>query len=409
MLAYRYRARDSQGVAVRGRLQAITPAAALQELTRQGFFVSELQPEGGRWARDLERVKLFLTRRTKIKLYELAVFARQLGVLYAAGVPILAALGAIRQQQGERTVLGAALKRLESRLAQGDSLTQALRDDTAFPPILVSMVAAGEAGGVLEEVLAQAAAYFEREYQTGEKVKNALTYPKFVGAVALVITWFLLATVVPNFAGIFGTFDLELPPLTGFMLQLSDFLVTWNRLLLSLLLVFLLGWRRWRATVRGKSWLDRLRLRLPILGKLTNLNAISRFCRTLAALTHSGVNAVNALQLAEQTVDNAVYTVALQRVRIGIGHGNSLADELDRSQLFPPMLLQMVRVGESSGSLDSMLNRLADFYDQDLDNLTQRLAKMIEPILLLLVSLVVGLIVLAIALPMMQTVNIVQF
>lgn len=406
MLAYKYQGRDSLGIPIKGRLAAPNKQAAIRELTERGYYISELELD-----RDIQvsHIREALSRRRKISTRELAIFARQLGVLYEAGVPVLSALTAIRQQQGEQSPLGGALMRLEQQLVAGDSLALAMRENGAFPPLLVNMVAAGEVGGTLDEVLKRAATYFEREHQIGEKVKNALTYPKFVALVALGITWFLLASVVPNFATIFSSFDMELPAITRFMLNISSFLVAWSWLLLVVALALVLLFKQWSSNPGGKELLDKLSLRVPGLGKLVSMNAISRFCRTLAALFRSGVDMITALKLAEQTMDNAVFAQTVQEVTMAIGQGSRLAAELERSGLFPPMVLHMVHVGESSGSLDAMLNQVADFYDQDLSTLTERLGKMIEPIVLLVMALVVGLIALAIALPMMQMVNVVQF
>ncbi len=411
MLAYKYQGRDSLGVPIKGCLEATDQQTAIRELTRQGYFISELELDRDVKAKDFSPsgLRSLLKRAQRVTVRDLAIFARQLGVLYSAGIPILPALTAIRQQQGEQSPLGVAIERLEQSLISGDSLALAMRDDAAFPPILVNMVAAGEVGGTLDDALMRAASYFEREYQIGQKVKSALTYPKFVAIVALGITWFLLASVVPNFANIFASFDMELPSLTKFMLAISYFLVHWSWLLLIMVAIAFLLFRQWGASERGRTKLDQLSLRLPLFGRLISMNAISRFCRTLAALTKSGVNVVSALKLAEQTVDNAVYTQAVQEATAAIAQGSRLAIELEHSGLFPPMVLHMVHVGESSGSLDAMLNQVAVFYDQDLNNLTERLGKMIEPVVLLIMALVVGLIALAIALPMMQMVNIVQF
>lgn len=411
MLSYKYQGRDSLGVLVKGQLEASSEKTAIKELTRLGYYVTDLELDRDVKARDfgVSNLKAVLGKGRKVTTRDLAIFARQFGVLYTAGIPILPALTAIRQQQGEQSPLGAAIERLEQSLVSGDSLALSMRDDAAFPPILVNMVAAGEVGGTLDESLMRAATYFEREHQIGEKVKNALSYPKFVAIVALGITWFLLASVVPNFANIFSSFDMELPGITKFMLALSNSLVSWSWLFLIVSVIAFLLFKQWGASERGRTKLDQLSLRLPLFGKLISMNAISRFCRTLAALTRSGVNVVSALRLAEQTVDNAVYTKAVQQATVAISQGSRLAAELERSGLFPPMVLHMVHVGESSGFLDAMLNQVADFYDQDLNNLTERLGKMIEPIVLLVMALVVGLIALAIALPMMQMVNIVQF
>ncbi len=406
MPEYKYQGRNSHGEPVRGHLQADSEQAAIQELTRRGYFITDLKLN-----RDVSLKDLSLARLGPqgIRPRDLALFARQLGVLYAAGIPILSALMAIRQQQGLARPLVEAIRRLEERLASGASLAIAMRADPAFPAIFTNLVSAGEAGGHLDDALSQAAAYFQREYQLGRKVRSALTYPKFVAIIALGITWFLLATVLPSFASIFASFDMELPAITRFMLAGSDWLVDWGWIVFTAIAIFLLAWRYWRTTPRGRATLDRLALRLPFFGQMLSLNAIARFCRTLGALTHSGVNVVTSLQLAEQAVDNSVFTQAMRQAAAAIGQGSRLASALEQTGLFPPLVTHMVRVGESSGSLDIMLRQVADFYDADLNSMAEQLTRLIEPIVILVVALIAGLIALAIALPMMQMVNIVQF
>jgi type IV pilus assembly protein PilC len=409
MPTYKYSGRDGAGQPAAGRIEADDEQQAIAQLTSRGYFLTRLELDRDLKTDDIKRLSLKSLFKGKVTARDLAIFCRQLGVLYSVGVPILSALQAIRDQQGSDSPLGSALQRVLDRLQQGEGLAGALQEDRAFPSILVNMVAAGEVGGSLDDSLRRAATYFEREYQVGQKVKSALTYPKFVAVFALAVSWFLLSTVVPNFAQIFASFDAKLPAITQFMLDLSHFVVRWGWAIgLSLLLLFLL-YARWAVTPSGKGRMDRVRLRLPVFGKLTGMNALSRFCRTLAVLTHSGVNVVTALRLADQAADNAVYSKAVRAAVREVGAGGRIATELERSGLFPPMVIQMIAVGEDSGSLDNMLNQVADFYDQDIMTLTEQVGKLIEPIVIAFMAGIVGLIALSIALPMMQMANVIQF
>ena len=407
MPAYKYKGRDSSGQPVNGRIDADDQQQAIQQLTAQGYFLTMLEQDRDLKARDVKGFSFKSLFRGKVTARDLSIFCRQFGVLYSAGIPILPTLEAIRAQQGVDSPLGQALKRVLERLEQGDGLAISMRDDKAFPPILVNMVAAGEVGGSLDDSLSRAASYFEREHQVGQKVKSALTYPKFVGIFSLGITWFLLATVLPNFATIFTSFDAELPAITQFMLNLSHFIVRFGWLVGLAMVGLLITYSRWVATSAGKGRMDRIALKLPIFGKLTTMNSLSRFCRTLAVLTKSGVNVMGALQLAEQAVDNSVFSAAVRAAAREVGAGGRIAPELERSGLFPPMVIQMISVGENSGSLDNMLNQIADFYDQDIMTMTEQMGKMIEPLVMAFMAVIVGLIAVSIALPMMQMANLV--
>lgn len=407
MPAYKYQGRDSSGQLASGRVDADDEHQAIQQLTAQGYFLTMLEPDRDLKVKDVKGISFKSLFRGKVTARDLSIFCRQFGVLYSAGIPILPTLQAIRAQQGADSPMGQALQGVLERLERGDGLAISMRDEKAFPPILVNMVAAGEVGGLLDDSLSRASRYFEREHQVGQKVKSALTYPKFVGIFSLGISWFLLATVLPNFASIFASFDAELPAITLFMLGLSHFIVRFGWLVgLSIVGLFFV-YRRWVTTSAGKARMDRVALKMPIFGKLTAMNALSRFCRTLAVLTRSGVNVMGSLQLAEQAVDNSVFSVAVQAAAREVGAGGRIAPELERSGLFPPMVIQMISVGENSGSLDNMLNQIADFYDQDIMTMTDQMGKMIEPLVMAFMAVIVGLIAVSIALPMMQMTNLI--
>jgi type IV pilus assembly protein PilC len=407
---YKYRGVDGSGQPVSGVIAAESQEQAVQLLTGRGNFLTSIELDRDLKASDVQRISLkgWLSQR-RVTTRDLSVFCRQFAVLYGAGVSILPTLQAIRLQYGAESTLGQALERLSDLLQRGESLAVAMRSERIFPPILVNMIAAGEVGGNMDESLLRASNYFDREHQVAQKVKNALTYPKFIATFALLITWFLMAWVMPNFASMFASFGAELPALTQFMLNLSDFIQQFGWLLAIFLVVGYLGWRYWSRTQAGREKVDRVALKLPIFGKLIAMNALSRFCRTLAVLTRSGVNVVGALRLAEQATDNEVFAQAVQSAAQDVAAGGRIAPGLERSGLFPPLVVQMISVGESSGSLDSMLNQMADFYDQDIMTITDQIGKLIEPLVLVTMAIIVGAIALAIALPMMSMAEIVGF
>ncbi|MDP3486784.1 MAG: type II secretion system F family protein, partial [Bacillota bacterium] len=276
-----------------------------------------------------------------------------------------------------------------------------------FPPIFYNMVAAGEIAGSLDEVLNRAANHFEREHEVESKVKAALFYPKMVVGVIILVCTFLVAFVVPKFAELFSGMGVALPLPTRMLIGLGTIVTNWWWLigLVSIGIYVLVSW--YQSTPQGKVVFDRMALHLPIFGELNKKNFVSRFCRSLATLTRSGVPIIPAMMLVRQTLGNYVIAESLASAQEAIRTGQGIAPQLEKSGYFPPLVIQMVEVGEETGSLDIMLERASDFYDAEIKAMTEQMTQLIEPIVFLVLGVIVTFIILAIMLPMFDSLKMV--
>ena len=341
-------------------------------------------------------------RRRSVSLRQLALFCRQLGTMYQAGIPIIDALHTVSSQM-PNPYFSVVLRIVAGDVARGATLTWALeRHPKIFPPILTKVVAAGEASGNLDDALDRSAAHFEREHDIRAKVRGAMTYPAIVFALAIIVSVFLIVFVLPSFQSMFDVLGGELPALTRFMLALG----LWGqRYLLWILAFFALAgyfFVRYIKSPEGKPRWDRFLLRVPVFGRLLTLDAVSRFCRTFAALTNSGVQVTTSLTLVEQVVGNTVFADAVAKTREGVRRGDRISDPLRRTGAFPAMVPQMISVGEETGQVAQMLDRLAEYFERDLAYMTDSFSKLIEPIMILLLGGMVGFIVLSVAMPMFR-------
>lgn len=408
MQTYAYKARKPNGQVIEAKMDAEAQADVIGELTRQGMVIIELHQ-----SRDLKaRASKGAVKRRKtgkrLPARELGIFCRQFATLYAAGVPVVPSLVTLRDQ-AEHLILSDALYSVVNALEAGDSLAVSMkRHPEAFPQLLVNMVAAGELTGRLDTTLVRAGAYFERVHDIETKVRGAMTYPAVVIVVAILVSAFLMVGVLPTFKDIFQSFGMELPIITRMMLGLSDILRAYGWILLLLIVVGLLWFLRWAKTPKGQRKVDEWMLKLPIFGKLTMMNCISRFCRTLAALSRSGVNVVTAMQLVERNVGNLVYSEAVAAAADTVNKGGRISPPLEATGLFPPLVVRMMSVGENTGQLDDMLDQVADFYDRDIEQMTNQMSKLIEPFVIIFLASIVGLIVLSVAIPMFNMMQIVQ-
>jgi len=404
---YAYKARAMTGRAQNGTITADSQSEALTKLQEKGLVVTHLE-----LSRDLSEqwrggkgLKSIFKRAVPTK--DLSMFCRQFAVLYGSGVTIMQSLRTLEQQTSHRE-LKAILKQVTQAVVAGQSVGAAMkRHSDVFPALLYNMVAAGEVSGALDVVLDKAAAHFEREHEIETRVKSALFYPKMVAGVMVLVVTFLLAFVVPRFADLFTGMGVALPLPTRMLIGLGSFLARWWwAVAIGMGLVY--GFIVWyRATPRGKVVFDRFSLRLPIFGELNRMNFISRFCRNLATLSRSGVPIVPALILVRQTLGNRVVEDALRPAEEAIKSGQGIATQLARSGFFPPLVTQMVAVGEDTGALDTMLERASDFYDGEIKALTDRMTQLIEPIVFVILGVVVTFIILAIMLPMFGSLQLV--
>ena len=335
----------------------------------------------------------------------LAVFTRQLSVMIDAGMPLVECLDTLGRQEAHRPFREAIL-RTRSAVEGGSGLADAMREHPrAFGPLYTNMVAAGEAGGVLDTILARLATHIEKSVKLRAQVRSAMTYPIAVVAIAAVVVGVILWKVVPTFDDLFAGLGAALPLPTRAVIAASDALVAHFLLVAPAAAALALGFRRFRASPGGGRAVDALLLRLPVLGALVRKVAVARFCRTLATLLGSGVPLLAGLEITAKTAGNAVIEDAVLVSRDAIERGETVSAPLRRAGMFPPMVVQMIGVGETSGALDVMLARVADFCEEEVDATVAGLLTLIEPVMIALLGLVIGGIVIAMYLPIFDLIG----
>lgn len=401
---YAYRVRDRQGRLLTGVLEAEGAAAAAASLRARDYFVIELK-EAATEDRGGSLVGFFQRR---VAARELALFCRQFAALIDAGVPILQSLR-ILSAQGAHKRLKAALAEVGADMERGSSLTEAFRRRAdVFPPVFTSLIEAGELGGQLDAVLLRLAVHFEKEHTIREKTVSALTYPAIVLTIAVLAVSVLVTFVLPTFVGILEQMGVALPLLTQMIIAASLWANQHWYLVFGGLAAAVLGGRYLVRTPTGREYWDRALLRLPIFGDLVQKIIMARFCRTFAGLVRSGVPILQALEVIKKTAGNVVVARAIQETAAEVGEGGAIAGLLEKSRLFPPMVTQMIAVGEETGALDTLLEKLAAFYEQEVEEAVSRLSSLLEPVLIIFMGGIVGLIIISILLPMFEVIGSVQ-
>jgi len=343
----------------------------------------------------------------KVKGKDLTMFCRQFATMIGAGVSLVRCLAVLEQQAGSAS-LKAVIREVQYSVESGETLTRSLSQfPRIFNNLFTGLVRAGEVGGVLEDTLDRLAQFLEEDLKLKRKVKAAMTYPVIVMSAAILIVIGLVTFIVPKFIELFKDFELTLPAPTILLMNISHFMTNWvNDLILAGTLVILtIAINRFKATKTGKLYYDKAMLKLPIIGKLNHMIALARFSRTLATLMASGVPILQALETVAGAIDNEVISGALLDARNAIREGERIAEPLARSKLFPPMVLQMITIGEETGSLDAMLGKVADFYEAEVDAALESLTSAIEPLLIVFLGGVVGFIVVAMFLPLVKLID----
>ena len=426
MATFQYIAMDAQGKEQRGTVDAADRAQAIAAVRAAGLFpsaIGEVKSGGGAAAKkpaakkaaapakkskDIKiNIKLpsFLGGRVKPK--DLTTFTRQLATLVNAGLPLMRCIEVLKKQN-QIPAMGTCLNGISESIAGGGTFSEAL---TAYPKIFdnlyVNMVKAGEAGGVLEVVLNRLAEFAEKAQKIKNKVKGAMIYPSVVLLAAIGITGFLLTTVIPKFKQVFSDIlgDASLPAVTEFVMGISDFVQANGLQILIGVAALVVIYKVIGRTKGGSYALDVMRLKMPVTGTLVKRTAISQVTRTLGTLLASGVPILQALQIVRDTAGNKVIVNALQTVHDAVKEGESMTDPLAASGVFPPMVVSMVQVGEETGALADMLTRIANTYDDEVDNAVAGLTAAIEPALIIFLAVVVGTIVIAMFLPMIKIIS----
>ncbi|MCG2675835.1 type II secretion system inner membrane protein GspF [bacterium] len=401
MSTFAYKALDKAGTEVAGTLDADNDRLALGRLRDMGYLPLEVREEKIAKGGIVDTfLGIFAGKRVKGK--DIVTFTRQLSTLIDSGLPLLRSLNVLGEQT-ENPNLKIQIKDIASSVQGGSTFSDALaKHPRTFNKLYVNMVKAGEAGGVLEVVLARLAEFSEKDQAVRAKVKGAMVYPALVIMVGVGVVLFLTIAIIPTFVSMFVEVNLTLPLPTRIMMGASDFLRSfwWVNLLAILALVMI--YKMWVRKEKGKYQADRIKLKIPILGELARKSALSRFARTLGTLITSGVPILQALLIVRDTAGNEVIARAMVAVHNSIREGESIAGPLGKSPVFPPMVVHMIAVGEETGALDNMLIKVSDTYDREVDTAVAALTSVLEPILILGMGVVVGFIVIAMYLPIFQ-------
>ena len=390
-MLFAYKAKDPSGKAVEGNVEAADEKAAMARLRSQRLSVTEMKagkgPKQGK-------------KGGKIDNKDVVIFSRQLSTLVSSGVPIVQGL-TILSEQAEAPNFRLVLNTLKSDIEAGLSIADGMKKHpNAFTELYVAMIRAGEVGGILDTILERLSAYLEANEALKGKVKSALMYPTVVFSAAGLITIFLVVFVIPIFKDIFAGFGAELPFITQMLINISDFMRGYILYLIPPL--GLGGWlfKKWMKTPKGERKVDEISLKLPVFGILLKKVAVAKFSRTLGTLIKSGVPILQGLETVAQTAGNRVIEEAINNSQKSIKEGGRISDPLKKSGIFPPMVIQMISVGEETGSLDNMLTKIADFYDTEVDTAVKGLTSMLEPIIMIVLGVVIGTIVIAMFMPM---------
>ena len=348
------------------------------------------------------------TQRRKVKSRDIVIFTRQFSTMINAGLPLVQALD-ILARQTDSPVLKKAVQDTLHDVEAGNTLADALaKHPKVFSKLYVNMVAAGESGGLLDTILMRLATFLEKSEHLQRKVKGAMIYPSVVLSVALVAIAVLLLFVIPVFEDVFASFNTTLPLPTRIVIGLSSFLEHYWWGILAAGAGGFLVFRRWVATEPGRLQFDRILLRMPVLGSLIRKAAVSRFTRTLGTMLAAGVTILDGLEITARTAGNRVIHDAVMESRAAIAGGRSIAEPLKETEVFPPMVTQMIHVGEETGDLDGMLSKIADFYDDEVDVAVENLLKVLEPALIVILGSIVGGMIVAMYLPIFGLVNAIQ-
>ncbi|MGH2786876.1 MAG: type II secretion system F family protein [Actinomycetota bacterium] len=402
--SYAYRVRTKEGRVLEGKMEADGEAAVASRLRSQGFVPVQISKE----SKVSMKMEIAILPE-KVKLKDLAVFSRQFATMINSGLSLLRALN-ILAEQTENKLLARTIGLLRDDVERGSSLSAAMsKYPKVFSTLFVSMVRAGETGGQLDTVLVRVADGLEADYKLRQKVKAAMTYPTVVAGIAVILVTVMLLFVVPTFAAMFEDLGGELPLPTQILMIVSQnakFLVP---VLVVLSIAGFIGYRKARANNAGfRLRADAVKLRVPVFGLLFQKVALSRFSRTLGLLLRAGVPVLQALDIVGESTGNEVLARAAQDVKENVRRGESMAAPLERHKVFPPMVVQMISVGEDTGALDAMLDKISDFYDQEVESTTESLTSLIEPVMIAVLGAVVGSMIIALYMPMFKIFDLIK-
>jgi type IV pilus assembly protein PilC len=386
-------AQTKKGRKLKGEIDAANEAIALSQLKKRNFTVKKLKAKPKDILGNISFLKPKVTRK------DLMVFTRQFSTMIDAGLPLVQGL-TILAEQSENPTFKVVLKEITKDVEGGSTLAEAMKKHTKiFDALFVNLVAAGEMGGMLDTILRRLAQFIEKAEKLKSQIKGAMTYPIVVMAVAFIVIAVILVFVIPVFEDMFKSFGSALPTPTQMVVNMSRFLKSNIHWVIIALIALIYGFKRYRDTAAGKKVTDSLLLKLPVFGNLLKKTAVARFTRTLGTMISSGVPILDALEIVAKTAGNVVIEEIIYEVRGSIAEGQTIAEPLSENDIFPGMVIQMIAVGEATGALDSMLEKIADFYDEEVDAAVAALTSMLEPLLMLFLGGSIGGLVIAMYLP----------
>ncbi len=400
MATFAYSGRTRAGQNVTGERVAESVDAAVAALRREQVLITQIKPVAEKAAKGPAKLKA-----KKVSAKNLSVFTRQFAVMIDAGLPLVQCLEILGTQEEDKN-FSAVILATRGDVESGASLADAMKKHPkAFDPLFTNMIAAGEAGGILDTILNRLATYIEKNVKLQGQVKSAMIYPIAVIVIAGVVVGLILWKVIPTFAAMFAGLGAQLPLPTRIVIALSNNLVRFMPFLVVGAVAASFAFKSYYATAKGRMMVDGIVLKLPVLGILMRKIAVARFCRTLSTLLASGVSILEALDITAKTSGNAVVEAAISTTRTSIERGETIAQPLRQTAVFPPMVVQMIGVGEATGALDTMLGKIAEFYEEEVDVAVAGLLTLLEPLMIALLGGIVGGIVIAMYMPIFSLIS----
>lgn len=401
---FEYQVRDRTGKLSKGKLQAESQAAVASKLKQMGYAPISITQANAGMKTEIKIPGLG----GKVGLKDLAVMSRQFATMINSGLSLLRSL-TILEEQTENKALAKILGEVRADVESGLSLSGAMgKHDKVFPSLMINMCRAGEVGGFLDETLLQIAANYEAEVKLRGKVKSAMTYPVVVFVIAILAMVGMLLFIVPTFSAMFASLGGTLPAPTRFLVFLSHLLKNWLPVLIFLFIAFVVFWKKFGRHPRVRNVIDPLKLKMPVFGPLFQKLAIARFTRNLGTMVHSGVPILQSLDIVADTTGNVVVARAIRDVQDSVRQGESLARPLENHPVFPPMVVQMMSVGEDTGALDTMLHKISQFYDEEVEATTEALTSLIEPLMIVVVGSMIGGMIIALYMPIFKVFDLIK-
>lgn len=407
MAVFVAKVRDSKGQSVTKEIEATNITEVRGKLKEQGLFPMEIAQKAQNVGL-LDTIKKKMEDNKKVKLKDLTIFSRQFSTMINAGVSLVRTLN-ILADQATNPKFKKSIGEIRSKVEEGNSLSDALKDyPRIFQKLYVSMVRAGETGGVLDEVLDRLATFLEKQAKLEGQIKSAMVYPLVVLVIATAIFFFLLTFVLPIFKDMFDSMNAELPAFTQMLINMSTLVRTKGIFVLLGMGGAVWSFKRFINTTYGRKWFDGVMLKAPVFGPLLRKTSVARFTRTLGTLLRSGVPLMQALEIVQDTAGNVHVAEAIAKVRDAVREGEGLTKKLEETGIFPPMVTQMIAIGEETGAMDDMLSRIADFYDNEVEEAVKALTSLLEPLMMVGIGGMVGSIIIGMYLPMFSIIGAIQ-